>query len=64
MSKAKLRMRQDMLVEAWYQHSDNATKRLLTITAYLRAAFYISAEHATAFQTSTFDTVRAAILKS
>lgn len=64
MNKAKLRMRQDMLVEAWYQHSDNATKRLLTITAYLRAAFYISAEHTTAFQKGSFDTVRLAINKS
>nr|BDD47711.1 hypothetical protein 13 [bacterium] len=63
MSKAKLCMRDEIEIAGWMEHSDNATKGLVTFTAELRAAFYFSAEHQNAFIKGTFSTDQAAILK-
>jgi HK97 family phage major capsid protein len=64
MPRARLYMRENLMVEAWYEHSDNATKGLVTFTATVRAAFYIAAEHANGFITGTFAAGIAAINKA
>jgi len=61
-NRSKLAMRQNMILEFGYD-ADDFTKRLITVRAYIRAKWILSAQHAGGFITTTFATAKAALLK-